>query len=311
MKSDMTDDKHEDNVDLVRLAEQLEAELAALKARVEAMAPTPSKPVAPVATATATFKPTTTKMTTTLSKPTATPTAAPKAATTSQVGMKSLKTRASRSRRRSRLSVAGRVITGACVALALILEPASSISLWNPQTPTGLFSAVKKEYHIGDIITIAVQEASQANQIWKSERDKQLTVDATTSPTGSGAGNNNIFGLFFPFMNLDYQATSKTDNTTNRNVNFRATISAEVVNVLPNGNLQIVAKKSVRINSEEELIELNGNVRPDDINQITNVISSSVIADATIKVNGTLRYTNDNKPGIFERVISFITGLFL
>jgi flagellar L-ring protein precursor FlgH len=213
-----------------------------------------------------------------------------------------------RSRRRGRTSLAARVIMGMSLLLA-VTQPAGSVSLWGNGSGS-IFTQPVRTFKSGDIITIIVNEATTADQQWKWEREKEWQVGATASDPGAGAGKKNLFARFFPFMGLDFNSEYTTDNRSDRSTNFRATVSAEVVNVMPNGNLQIVARKVIRVNSEEQLIELTGNIRPLDVT-LGNTISSNAIADANIKVNGTLRYTNDANPSPLERVFSFISGLFL
>jgi flagellar L-ring protein FlgH len=213
-----------------------------------------------------------------------------------------------RSRRRGRSSLAARVIMGMGL-LILVSQPAGSVSLWGNNSGS-IFTQPVRNFKNGDIITIVVNEATTAGQQWTWEREKEWQVGATASDPGACAGKKNLFARFFPFMGLDYNSEYSTDNRSDRSTNFRATVSAEVVNVMPNGNLQIVARKVIRVNSEEQLIELTGNIRPLDISP-GNTISSNAIADANIKVNGTLRYTNDAKPSPLERIFSFISGLFL
>lgn len=220
------------------------------------------------------------------------------------------KTERRRSRRRGRMSFAARVITGSCLAVALCIQPASSVSLWNQAQAPGLYAPVQQTWKVGAIVTVFIDEATSADHQWTAERQKELTIDGGAAAAGAGAGRVNLLGLFFPFMNANYQSEVKSDNTSDRRVSLRATLSAEVVNVLPNGNLQILAKKVTRVNSEEQTIELTGNIRPEDISP-SNTVSSAALADAQIKVNGTLRYTNDAKPGILERIASFLSGLFL
>jgi len=223
-------------------------------------------------------------------------------------GLVSLRTKTRRARRRNRLSYASRVIMGLSLAL-FICNPVLSISLWSPSSQS-YFIPTRKAFKNGDIIKILIQENSSADQQWTAQRDKQWQVAGTTAPTGDGAGNKNLFGRFFPFMGLDYQSQFQTDNQSDRSTNLSASVAAEVVNVMPNGNIQIIARKVIRVNSEEQLIELMGNIRPEDVSE-NNIVLSSAIADATIKVNGTLRYMNDQKPSPLERIFSFVSGLFL
>ncbi len=226
----------------------------------------------------------------------------------SATGLQTLRSKTARPRRRNRMSFAARFIMGMSLVIA-VSTPAPSISLWQPTTRS-LYEANRRVFKTGDIITILVQENTSADHQWKSERDKQWEVAGTTTPDGNGAGTKNLLGRFFPFMGLDYQSNFQTDNTSDRRTQLSATVAAEVVNVMPNGNLQIVARKVIRVNSEEQLIEMTGNIRPDDVSE-NNVVSSTAVADATIKVNGSLRYMNDQRPSPLERIFSFVTGLFL
>lgn len=213
-----------------------------------------------------------------------------------------------RARRKSRRpGIARRMIMGMGILL-LVGQPVFAVSLWKSNT-NGLFDGAKRYFKTGDIVTILVDERTTALHEWSSEREKQMNVAGTAADPGLGAGTKNLFGRFFPFMGVDYEAEVTTENQSDRNTRLAATVAAQVVNVLPNGNLQVLARKVIRVNSEEQLIELTGNIRPEDITT-ENVVSSRAIADATIKVNGTLRYTNDEKPSVIERVMGFFTGLF-
>jgi flagellar L-ring protein precursor FlgH len=217
-----------------------------------------------------------------------------------------------RPRRRRAASMARRIIMGMSLAIGLALlfsTPVFSVSLWNPGAGS-LYQAPPRVFRNGDIITILVNEATSADAQWKAEREKEVKIEGTASNPGLGAGTKNLLGRFFPFMGAGYQSENKTENQSDRRTSIRATIAAEVVNVLPNGHLQIVARKVIRVNAEEQLIELSGNVRAEDVSE-NFIVSSAQIADANIKVNGTLRYTNDQRPSPLERVFSFISGIFL
>lgn len=213
-----------------------------------------------------------------------------------------------RSRRKRGPGITAQVALGLSLVMAITL-PARSVSLWSQGNGAGLFDAGKRAFKVGDIITIRVQEATNAAENWKSERNKEVKAQGTAAPTGNGAGTQNLFGTFVPFIDLDYKGDIKSDNKSNRNTTLTATVAATVLNILPNGNLQILARKTTRVNSEEQLVELTGNIRPEDVGA-DNTVSSTAVSDASIKVNGTLRYSNDEHPSIVERIFSFVTGIF-
>lgn len=313
--------------DLAEVADELEAELARLKARLEeleaaegrpagpstpAVAATPVVRLAPAAPAVpaAPIAPAAPAARVEILAVESGPVMDASSAVPPTVRFRVQKTRARSRRRRGRMSAAARIITGSCVVIALCIQPAGSVSLWNQSQAPGLYAPVRQSWKVGDIITVYIDEATTADHRWTAEREKDVSINGGAAAEGAGAGRVNLLGLFFPFMNASYQSEVKSDNNSDRSVTLRATLSAEVVNVLPNGNLQILAKKVTRVNSEEQLIELTGNIRPHDISA-TNTVSSAYLADAQIKVNGSLRYTNDAKPGILERIASFLSGLFL
>ncbi|MEK8023408.1 MAG: flagellar basal body L-ring protein FlgH [Candidatus Hydrogenedentota bacterium] len=213
-----------------------------------------------------------------------------------------------RSRRKRGPGLAAKVIMGMSLVVALTFQ-ASAVSLWQQGNGGGLFNAGKRSFKTGDIITIRIDETTDANHQWKTEREKEVTADGTVAPTGNGAGTKNLFGRFVPFINLDYEGKLSSDNQSDRRTSLTATVAAEVLNVLPNGNLQVIARKIMRVNSEEQLIELTGHIRPDDVSA-SNIVSSNAVANASIKVNGTLRYTNDERPSFLEKAFAFVTGIF-
>lgn len=195
----------------------------------------------------------------------------------------------------------------ALAALAILGTSASAVSLWDDKRG-GLFGS-ERNFKVGDIIRIQIQEATNADHEWSQNREKEVTIGATAAAQGAGAGTGNLIGRFLPFMNGEYMSELETENESDRTLVVSALVAAEVVNVLPNGNLQLIARKVIRVNSEEQLIELTGNVRPQDVTP-TNIVSSAALADANIKVNGTWRYGNDRKAGLLEKFFSFLTGVF-
>lgn len=191
-------------------------------------------------------------------------------------------------------------------ALGVFAASASAASLWEDRA--SLFTT-RKRFQSGDIVTIVVEEATSAEGRWRQERSNEIEVEGTAAPLGNGAGDHNLFGRFLPFMELEYEAESQRDNRSNRATTVRSRIAAEVVNILPNGNLQVVGRKNVRVNSEDQLLEVRGNLRPEDVNE-ANEASSNALADARILLNGRIRFTTDEKPNVLEWFFGFLSGLF-
>ena len=79
-------------------------------------------------------------------------------------------------------------------------------------------------------------------------------------------------------------------------------ISVTVVDVLPNGNLNVRGEKRVTLNQGDEFIRLSGIVRPVDINS-SNIITSDKVADVTIMYVGEGAMADASKMGWLARIV--------
>ncbi len=91
--------------------------------------------------------------------------------------------------------------------------------------------------------------------------------------------------VFSPSIKGSAKSDFKGDGDTARTGRITGTITAKVVEVLPNGNLVIESRKEIIVNNEKEILVLRGIIRPDDISQ-NNTILSQYVADAQIYLVG-------------------------
>src|SRR5690606_40090483 len=82
-----------------------------------------------------------------------------------------------------------------------------------------------------------------------------------------------------------------------RGGSLNARMTAQVVDVLPNGNLLIEGRQTIIVNEEEQISVVSGIVRPQDIAP-DNTVLSTFIADATITYSGTGPIAEKQKPGL-------------
>lgn len=135
---------------------------------------------------------------------------------------------------------------------------------------------------VHDLVTVLVSDQLAAtsqgttNSGRKSSVKNSITALAgQLSPTGAWANLANIAG--------DQELQGQ--GTTSRQSVLTTSITAEVLSVLPSGNLVIQAQKEVWVNSERQVITLNGVIRPEDMNPL-NQIPSNRVAGLQIHVNG-------------------------
>jgi flagellar L-ring protein precursor FlgH len=72
---------------------------------------------------------------------------------------------------------------------------------------------------------------------------------------------------------------------TSRENNLSTTVAATVKHVLPNGNMVVEGKKSVTVNSENQIVRIRGIVRPADVSP-GNIVRSERLSDLEIEING-------------------------
>jgi flagellar L-ring protein precursor FlgH len=164
------------------------------------------------------------------------------------------------------------------------------------------WTADRREYAVGDVITVLLSEATIAT--------------ATKSQTGSDQqSRKNGLGIEPPkvgpltnlpaidaSMNMDKNAASKQNGDAKRGVNFRGDISVRVTAVDKNGQLQIKGTKVVDVDHNKQSLNFAGWVRPEDIST-QNLVASERVADAqlTYELSGNLGKT---RGGIIGRLLN-------
>ncbi|MDD1783289.1 flagellar basal body L-ring protein FlgH [Enterovibrio sp. ZSDZ35] len=136
---------------------------------------------------------------------------------------------------------------------------------------------------IGDIVTVLLEEKTQAKKSASSDANK--SSDLSMDPMEMGGQEVTIGD-----SNLSYAAShdNKTSGSTSadQSNSISGSISVEVVDVLANGNLMIRGEKWLTLNTGDEYIRLSGTIRPDDISQ-ENTVASTRISNARIQYSGT------------------------
>ena len=104
-------------------------------------------------------------------------------------------------------------------------------------------------------------------------------------------------------------ATAKNDfsgtGTTARQGSLTGTLTVQVVDVLPNGNLVIGGRQAVKINNEIQVLNLRGLVDPRAVADDNSVLSSQV-ADARIEFSGVGVVAGKQRPGWLARILDVI-----
>jgi len=160
---------------------------------------------------------------------------------------------------------------------------------------------------VGDLITIVLQEQTQASKNADTELKKDQSSEASAA---------NILGKTMAFnsggydlsLGLDSQRQFKAEADSAQSNKLNGTITVTVQEVLPNGNLVISGEKWITLNQGDEYIRISGMIRPDDIDGQNTVVSSRV-ANARISYSGKGDLADNNMMGWLAKF--FNSGFWL
>lgn len=169
-----------------------------------------------------------------------------------------------------------------------------------------LFTDIKAR-RVGDILTIVLQEKTQAKKSAKVKTSKDSKIDLP-NPTLLGKGPR--FNLpFLPHAgnrsntletSVDSGNEFEGKGDSSQSNSLTGNITVTVSEVLPNGNLVVQGEKWLTINTGEEYIRISGIVRPADIRPDNTVLSTQV-ADARIAYSGKGEFADSNRMGWLAR----------
>ena len=153
------------------------------------------------------------------------------------------------------------------------------------------------EIRVGDLITVLLNETTQASRTSGLSTSRESTNDAIGLNQKDSIVRKFGFGTgFFDGIKTDGSAiTSKGSGTAGQAATLTGSISAMVVEVLANGNLVIVGEKQLALTEGSEFIRVKGIIRPADI-QPDNTVLSQRIAHAQISYRGTGDLASASRP---------------
>jgi flagellar L-ring protein FlgH len=153
---------------------------------------------------------------------------------------------------------------------------------------------------VGDLITIALVERTQATKSNSASTDREGSFGLTPPTTGP----------------LDFFNSSDVNASGNLAFNGKGSaaqsnalsgeISVTVAAVYPNGTMLVRGEKLVTLNRGDEYIRISGLVRPQDITP-DNRIASTRVADARITYSGSGEIAVASRQGWLQRFFSAVS----
>ncbi|MBI5491370.1 MAG: flagellar basal body L-ring protein FlgH [Deltaproteobacteria bacterium] len=218
------------------------------------------------------------------------------------------------------LSIAGAVFLAGCatpkpqridtssIPVQSSTVPTTPGSIWPGETSRNALFQDLRARNVGDIVTIEVSEKTSAIKEATTSTARKSSDDIAIQkflglPLNFGMKNFLSQGNpFSPEVQSSYDSKFDGSGTTKRSGELSATITARVVEILPNGNLVLEGKKDTVVNNELQYIVLSGIVRPEDITK-TNTVLSNQISDARIEYSGKGVVADEQSPGWMRRIL--------
>jgi flagellar L-ring protein precursor FlgH len=203
--------------------------------------------------------------------------------------------------------------------------PPTDGAIWRGNTASGSFLFFdRKARGVGDLVTVLVAEAAEANQSANTSLAKESSLGAKLSSAigftdllqdaaeaffdllGVGlTGTKTPAGQSVDVVEANQSSGFEGDGATTREGDFTSIVTCRVVDVQPGGIFHIFGRRELIVNHELQLITVEGLVRREDIS-IHNTVPSTVLADARLTYDGLGVIDDKQRPSLLARVIDWV-----
>jgi flagellar L-ring protein precursor FlgH len=181
-------------------------------------------------------------------------------------------------------------------------------SLWQEDAgPQGMI-ADHTAHRKGDLLTINIVEditAKRDNSL-STSRDQAVDakIDQVVYPSWLKPTTGPNIGELPAVTGSSTRSYKGGGNLANTG-SVRATLTAQVTQLLPNGNMIIMGQKEVIVAGDSQIVTLTGIVRPEDV-AAGNIIYSNQIAEARINITGSGPLNDAQRRTLVGRVLDWI-----
>jgi len=178
------------------------------------------------------------------------------------------------------------------IAVVLFSGPvfADSLAAGSASDNASIF-APRIARNVGDIVTITLSETTTSSITLTNKMEKNNEIALTG--TQDVPGQVGVFGALFGSI-LNSKGKDNGSRTSALQQTTITTLSARVMEVLPNGDLAIEADKTLIVNQEPQVVRIKGTIRVVDIG-LDNTIASNRICNPHIICDGLGRHANRHR----------------
>jgi flagellar L-ring protein precursor FlgH len=154
----------------------------------------------------------------------------------------------------------------------------------------------RRARNVGDVLTINITEVTSASE----KSSANAAHSGSTSPnTTTGSGRSLLLNPLGISGSSSASLANKSDSAGNNT--FSGTITATVIEVLPNGNLLVSGEKQIAINQSNEFVRFSGVVNPATISG-SNTVQSTQVADVHVEYKGAANIDKSALMSMFSRL---------
>jgi len=164
--------------------------------------------------------------------------------------------------------------------------------------PRALYSSVRAR-GIGDLVSIVIDEAPKMIDTGTYSTQKQSSVAENLTKAFNSIFNTSLKSAL---DGTEGNLSVGGETELSRTMQLTDTVVAQVVQVLPNGNLLVQGKKSLVNQNERVDLIISGIVDPKWINQSGEILSSQV-GNLQFAMNGAGTVSRGQNEGILDRAI--------
>ncbi len=155
-------------------------------------------------------------------------------------------------------------------------------AIWSPGARLGDLGRDLRASQVDDILTIQVVESASALAKGSTKTQRASATSASVPALG---GITRATGPLANLAGVSGNSQLAGEGSTSRDMVISTVLAARVTGVMPNGVLAVQAIKDVMVNSERQVVTVNGLVRPADV-QPDNSVRSDRIGQLEVRVNG-------------------------
>ncbi len=163
-----------------------------------------------------------------------------------------------------------------------------------------------------DLIEIIVRETSRAKSTHELELEKDLKLTGAIAAWPDLRIEDLLDFIVragrttdLPRLDVKFKNNFEGDGEYERRDDFTARLTAEVVEVLPNGNLILESRTWIKTDEEESLLKLTGICRPEDVTPGNSILSNQ-LHDLKIEKIHTGELKKTNQKGILTKIFETI-----